>query len=360
MIGFMGGFGGNNLGDELIALVNYMLANNIGLNKEDIYFFSFNKIESMKNFPDINWIEYNKLPDLFNKLKNISYLKTNKNLFKNFNKIILGAGGLFYDYRMFHLIGWYSRVSYLNNNNIPYSLFGVSLQKSYNLLGRKLVRYILANSSYNSFRDSLSIISAQKLVKGIYVDKIIDPVFYLKKVLKINKLQKFSKVLIAPRRWKNFNNLYKDLIEYLLKNKIEFDFWALDLREDIDFCKKLQNMFNLNNQILQTPIKIGLNKIFEIINNYEYIIGVRFHSIVIASILGKKIIAIPYDLKVNGLMKDLYLSKFLYTEGNINQFLDKSFNEWYKKGKDYIDLYSSYINDSIPLIEESFEKAIFS
>ena len=74
---------------------------------------------------------------------------------------------------------------------------------------------------------------------------------------------------------------------------------------DLEVCQKFEKAVNMLNPSIKTTLYSNLTN-SEIINNLakaEYLVGMRFHAIIIGLLAKCKILAINYDIKVEKLAK---------------------------------------------------------
>lgn len=191
--------------------------------------------------------------------------------------IIIGGGGLFKDYfRRF----WIEILDYKKINNFDIILFGVGIcdhknKKNSTVLEKSMIEKIISNSKINFIRHPFDSI-------GMPVYFTYCPSMYFVSnnfLCYANKKQ--NKLLYVS---------HKDLIG---KNKDE------EIRKHLQkFCiqnnmgySEVDNIIRENN---------GINDIMDLYQNSEIVVSTRLHGYIIAKTLGKKVVAISNDHKIEG------------------------------------------------------------
>ena len=167
-----------------------------------------------------------------------------------------------------------------------------------NKFAQLITKFILKKCKYISVRDKKS----QELLRdwGINSRLLCDPVFSMK----LNPSQSTGVVGIQLRDFATMNdNLLKKLAQQVIKDFSDKKIKILSLQQTIDneICVKFQHMLNEINPEIKTEI-VDDNIIYNIFD-LEYLIGMRFHALIIALKAGIKCAGINYDIKVENLAK---------------------------------------------------------
>ena len=171
--------------------------------------------------------------------------------------------------------------------------------------GEILTKFGLRRAEKISVRDKKS----QELLKswGIESELVKDPIFELE------LLQKNAKgtVGVQLRSFEGINdNFLEKLADEIVKRFSDKKIEVISLQDSIDkgvcenFAQKLETRGITN---IEVKKNLGINEVFDIISNLEYLISMRFHSNVVGIKLGVKTLAINYDPKVEKLAEEYNL-----------------------------------------------------
>ena len=168
-----------------------------------------------------------------------------------------------------------------------------------NYFAKILTKILLKQCYYISVRDekSFNILKAWDIPS----EKICDPVYSLE----IKHLEKSNSVGIQIRDFKNMSTNLLQKIALLINSKFsDKNIKIFSLQEEIDYslCKYFNSLLNSINPNIETVIVT--ENITEELCSLEYLIGMRFHALLIALKAGVKTCAINYDIKVEQLAKD--------------------------------------------------------
>jgi polysaccharide pyruvyl transferase WcaK-like protein len=367
-IAIMGGFGGGNLGDELIGLAE---AGFLKANGQEPLLYSFSPTVSQGIQPESSWLDYRDFPDHFQRLRNLArrYSIQNRQLLPDL--VIIGAGGLLYDTPLTHLIGWHSRTLRLRRKRVPYALFANSLRRPRSGLGRYLLRDVLQHAFSVSLRDQLSLGIARELCPRDDYRLTRDPVLTLGEILQPATFVPAQKgmIAVAPRPWGPSGengglSFWKGLLKGLMEQGLEPVLVAFDPRMDVEFCGQLRASLGLAEVRTWDPSSQGLAGAGAVFDGCEMVFGMRFHALILALLLEKPMLAFSYDEKVTGLMSDLGLSSLCQElNGDVSAALD-----FVQRGMRYLEGRESeilagmrdYVRESRRLTTEDFTGIIGS
>ena len=169
-----------------------------------------------------------------------------------------------------------------------------------NSFGKILAQYLLKRCTYVSVRD----VKSYELLKqwGINADLLCDPVFS-------TKINDFDKRNVLAVQLRDFKTMTEDFIDRLAMavakefSDMEIEIYSFQDSIDLEVCQKFAKALHLLNQDMNISIKSELSdsEIIEGISNSKYLIGMRFHALIIGLISKVKILGINYDLKVKRL-----------------------------------------------------------
>lgn len=312
-----GSYHGNNKGDELIF---YSIFNKIRMvygNKTRISIITKSK-EYFHRVYDINVISPYNLINIIGEIKNSDL-------------ILVGGGGLFFDYSIFdtlkmigksQLLYWIMATqlsSFFKKRVIWYS---VGIGPLNTRLSKFLIKWASKSVSEIIVRDSLS----KKILQDIGIEKIItesrDVVFGEKfsKIRRNKTLTKNKYILLIPRYWKekeaDIIYLYSQIIKTLLKNKKRVVISETNSLRDSKLSGKIIRQFDKEENLYHSSIKDSdyPEKLVELVMNSEYLISMRMHPIIIASLFNVPSIAIEYKTpKILECMRDIGMENFCFS-----------------------------------------------
>jgi len=286
-----GYYGFKNFGDEAILSV---LINKLKEYNHKITVISSDTNYTKSKFSGIDSIYTFKLTKIINAISKTDFL-------------ISGGGSLLQDttslksliyYLLIIFIGLFLRKKVI--------IFAQGIGPINNPIGKFLTKSILKHCSYISVRDDKSC----KLLKdwGINADLVCDPVFSAQ----IQPQQKTNTVAIQLRDFKTMN---KDFLDRLAQAvSLEFpdkniEIYSFQNKIDLEICRQFETSLKMLNSEIKTTLYSELTN-EEIITNLskcEYMLGMRFHALIIALLTNTKTLAINYDIKVEKLASEFEL-----------------------------------------------------
>lgn len=170
-------------------------------------------------------------------------------------------------------------------------------------LGQAITKFILRKCQYISVRDKKS---AELLTTwGLNSQLVCDPIF----TTQITETEKENTVVIQLRNFKTMNEDFIDrLAQKVNENFGDKAIEVLSFQNNIDtpICEKFVQSLRLLNSSLKIELHKNLTnkEIIEKISKSQYLIGMRFHSIIIGILSKCRVLAINYDIKVEKLAKE--------------------------------------------------------
>ena len=278
-----GYYGFKNFGDEAIlsVLVKHLKDMDVDItvfSSDPSYTASVYKVNSINRFD----------------IKNVI------NTIKNIDILISGGGSLLQDVTSLKSIIYYSFIIALGILfNKKVLIFAQGIGPVNNKFAKNKVKNLLKSCAFVSVRDEKSF----KLLEswGIDAKLVCDPIYSLD----ISKSALGGAVGVQLREFKtvNYNLLYK--IAMLIANKFndrKIEIFSLQESQDLALCKKFDSLLHSLNPDIKT--EIVTDDIISRISGLEYLIGMRFHAILVALKAGVKTCAINYDIKVEKLAAD--------------------------------------------------------
>ena len=263
-------------------------------------------------------------------------------------KIVIFIGGsIFMEYPEWrNILNWYREMSRDKRSYILGANFGPFYHEDYYLECKKFFSTInnicfRDKWSYSLFRSSPNIRYAPDILFSLDVSEYTNCITEKKAVISIidcesrndypNRLSEHSE---------NYMNCLYRIIEILIYNKFRITILSFCKKEHddkaaIDIMRKLDegDLHNISNISYDGT---NIDDILEEIASSEYVIGTRFHSIVLSFLLKKPILPIIYNIKTEHLLEDV---DFVGNVIDINKLNDISLDN------DFI--MSNYLNQRI-------------
>ena len=186
-------------------------------------------------------------------------------------------------------------------------------------IGKFLTKFALKHCHKITVRD----IGSQKLLAdlGINSELVADPVFG------ITVPQNITHQGVGVQL-RSFNGLTDEFLKELAKEikqrfpNEEIKLISLQDSLDVEVLKKFSSYG------LQAKLLSGLtaDEIINEVSNLEYLVGMRFHSSLVAAKAGVKVLGIDYDIKVKKLASDIGFPLIEMNGSNISEGFDKLLN----------------------------------
>lgn len=115
-------------------------------------------------------------------------------------------------------------------------------------------------------------------------------------------------------------NLAEMLDEVVDKFDLDILFVPMEHGSDLALSKEIQVKMRNKACVLNDRIKVS--EVFEIIDKSKFIIGMRLHSLIYASVKNKPMIAFSYDPKVDSFAKQMDISCVKFNDFNCGQVIE--------------------------------------
>lgn len=187
--------------------------------------------------------------------------------------------------------------------------------------GEILTRIALSLCSEISVRDTKSkaLLNKWNISSTLVKDPVLELELENKTVKDVVGVQLRSFETVTER----FLEALSDKIALEFKNKT-IRIFSLQDKLDVEICKKFKKILE-NKGCNQVYLHEGLsvNDVFEELSKLEYLIGMRFHSLIVGIKSGVKVLGINYDPKIQRLAEEYH-----FPIVNLNQFdFDKEFEQ---------------------------------
>jgi len=234
--------------------------------------------------------------------------------------IILGGGGLFTDEeRFFAPLIWYKQAAAFVRAHKPYICYGQSVGALKSWWNRYLTKLVFSRALAVLVRDHESAKLLEKLgVSGGEGSKItvgVDPaISYFKEISEENaraeekgSTEKSDMLLLSLRLWPKFSekewNLHVQTAKNIAEEKgLRLVLLSMDTKNEKEIAL-LREVARENNLDVFEPV--SARSAYERIDKAKMLMGMRLHSIIMATCAGTKFVAIPYSSKVKGFLKNI-------------------------------------------------------
>lgn len=283
-IAISGYYGFKNFGDEAIlsVLVNHLKS----LQNSDITVFSSDVEYTEKTYG----VKAVKRFCLKNVLKTI----------KDCDVLVSGGGSLLQDVTSLKSLIYYAFIIAMGlffNKKVVIFAQGIGPLNSN--VAQNIVKNLLKYCSYVTVRDENSLKLLEKL--GIKSELVCDPIYSLD----IKSEPQNGVVGVQLRDFKTMNQELLQKLALLIVTKFsdkKIEIFSLQKTQDLDLCKRFEAIVKSFNPDICT--EIVEDDIVNRLSRLEYLIGMRFHAVLVALKCGVKTCAINYDVKVEKIATD--------------------------------------------------------
>ncbi len=226
---------------------------------------------------------------------------------KEADVLISGGGSLLQDVTSLKSLMYYLGVIFtalLLGKKVE--IFAQGIGPIYSKFGRNLTKLALKRASKISVRDKKS----QEMLAGwgISSDLVPDPVLALELPVKNKKGVTGIQLRNFPTLSDSFlNALADEVIKRFSDKKIQII--SLQDSVDLEVCEKFCRILAKKGRSENVEILGGLsiNDVFEKISDLEFLVGMRFHALVVGIKSNVKSLAIDYDIKIKKLADEYNL-----------------------------------------------------
>lgn len=291
-----GYYGYGNFGDEAIL---YTLIQKLKEFDADVTVISGNP-----RFTSINY--YVKA------VKNFSFSKV-AGVIKQSDILISGGGSLLQDVTSLKSLLYYLWVIWLGiRYNKQVMIFAQGIGPVNNPVAAFITRVLLKKCAYVSVRDENSLKLLNKW--NINAELVCDPIYSFPLASTLNT----HSIGIQLRAFKTMNDkLLKSLASQVVKDFPDIKIEVLSFQDSVDLevCNKFAQYVKSINHNADIEVISGLSgkSLVTKLSTLDYLVGMRFHALLLAMKFGIKSAAINYDIKVEKLADEFNLPKISMT-----------------------------------------------
>lgn len=237
-----------------------------------------------------------------------------RDFIKDFDLVVLGGGGLFYDGRIENAMNYTNYLFFAHEAEIPTFSIGIGTQGIKTNAGRMLFKAALDTTLFTAVRDpkdkdvldelevSSPVILTQDIVFSLPSPKSNIPAYYEndKKTVAIALLD--SRHLLASKHMKAYQQGIKDVVEYLSENyNIVYVVQSFD---DIELYRELRKSHG--GKIVKIPYENALEG-ETYYRNIDLCVTSRFHGLIFSTKAGIPVISVG----TNGSKTDRLIKNFI-------------------------------------------------
>lgn len=247
------------------------------------------------------------------------------NSIKECDVLVSGGGSLLQDVTSLKSLIYYLGVIYtalfLRKKVI---IFAQGIGPINSKIGQILTKFALKNCEKISVRDKKS----QELLTSWNINSklVHDPILDLDLPQKNQKGNVGIQLRNYPTLTEDFlKALAKEIVKRFSDKKIKI----LSFQDTLDLpvCEKFASMLRKDNMQVEVLSNLSINDVFDKVSELEYMIGMRFHAIVVAIKSGVKTLAINYDIKVKKLAHEFNLPIIELEQREFSEAFDKLTND---------------------------------
>lgn len=390
-----GYYGLGNIGDEAIlagminSLKTYIPDANISVLTNDpnitLNLHKVTPVEQsfIKNLHLVGQSFTKGLPVFFkNGFKNREFINIYKAI-KKCDIFILGGGSLLQDLKFYYLPVLYSLLFLARLNHKVTVVYGIGAGPIDTKFGKYLSNKILNNTDLITVRDPMS----KKVLDSCGVKNVIqtvDPAFGIKIPSK-QEMELFAEkeytlneniISTTVYNWLQDSDIYCNSskpnseiqirrhsianVYNLLINKYQKKLMFIPtVKTDIDGYSKLNELISTRNQSSVKGYENDFNYVFSLLSSSEILIGMRLHSLILATIIGVPFVPISYCGKVKSYLEMIGMSEFYLDVEDIGKpefetTLLRNFDTIYNNKQHYSNL---LIHESMKYREIALENA---
>lgn len=266
---------------------------------------------------------------------------TNINLTnQNYDLAIFVGGQLFKD-TFIESISFFIENLKLRNIPVIFHACGIGYlggkenkQKLLNAINSSIVKSISIRESKNYFDKFVEINNIVPLFKETF-----DPAINVSRYFTYNS-KKENVIGLGIMYSKEYSKklqkrMWKQIIEYLNNEKIEWNIFINGNKFDLEFCEELVSEMAINNKKIYCTHNV--NEYLNLINSFRMMISMRLHSHIVAYSLGVPSIAISWDDKVREFFLKCKNEKYCFPMCNLDKVFFNTIDSLYNLNSCYFE-----------------------
>lgn len=342
-IGIIGNYGNNNQGDEAILEgVLIQLEQAYKIERKDMLVFTNSPEQTKEKFEvQVEKLYYKKRTAPTTLMATV--LK-HWSIIRELDLLLIGGGGILMDLYTHSLVlfGMYGKIAQFTKT--PYVIFGAGAGPIQTLKGRVILKSLVNKADIVTVRDQTSEVVLKDIGVKRDISVIADPAFYLP--FPVQELRGGDTVQIGvtavpyyhanywpsedKEKYENYVSGMASNLDRLLQDNsnMKINFFATKHPQDTAVSKDILERMTSKQQCVIYDRRLDQQEILQLIGEQDVLIGTRLHSLILALVAKKPVIAIAYHHKVSDFMKDNGSEDCLLTMENISKD-DQLFNQIY-------------------------------
>lgn len=239
---------------------------------------------------------------------------------KNCDLLLSGGGSLLQDVTSKRSLLYYLFIIYLGSFfNSKVMLFAQGIGPIRSMLMRKLTKYVCSKADLITVRDKDSLYEIKRIgIPSTMVELTADAVLTLPRESKDLGKEILVKagipvdkmlIAIAVRNWKEDDAYLVEIAKAadVLAGAQNAHIVLLPLQYPIDMaaCERVADL--MADKSLATVLDVNCNteEYLSLMSNFDLLIGMRLHALIFAAVMGVPFVAVSYDPKIDGFVKDV-------------------------------------------------------
>lgn len=268
----------------------------------------------------------------------------------------------------------------------PVIMYSQTVGPFYNTFQKFITRIVLNRTKLIIAREDITVNYLKTIgIRDDLVVKSVDAGFLLKEnnnfvfeeIIPAKILFNKTLIGITVRNWlpKNEQQNYEQEFAYFI-DKVLLDKSCLIIfipqvtsvtyaDDDREVATRMVKLIHNKNQIVNLTGKYSHHQIKALYSNLNFLVGTRFHSVIFALTNHIPTIAIEYEYKTSGIMKDLNLSKWVIKIEDVNSnLLVNKFTKLLEEKEEYLNIlnknlppYIKEAENTVNLVKEAYLKS---
>ena len=237
----------------------------------------------------------------------------------NCDLLLSGGGSLLQDVTSKKSLLYYLAIILLGNLlNKKVMLFAHGIGPIRSGILRKLTKFVCSKADLITVRDTDSLVELERL--GVALEKVrltADAVLTLAQADKaqgIALLKKFNVsqekpiVAISVRSWGNGDKYLQEMAKaadaLAAQQKVQIVLLPLQYPADVTACKRLQQFMQHKDAVI-LDAAFDTEQFLALMGSFSLLIGMRLHALIFAAVMDVPFIALSYDPKIDGFVKEV-------------------------------------------------------
>lgn len=239
---------------------------------------------------------------------------------KNCDLLLSGGGSLLQDVTSKRSLLYYLFIIYLGSFfNSKVMLFAQGIGPIHSMLMRKFTKYVCSKADLITVRDKDSLYEIKRIgIPSSKVELTADAVLTLPREQKENGKSILVKagvptdkmlIAIAVRNWKDDDAYLVELAKAadVLAGAQNAHIVLLPLQYPVDMaaCERVADLMADKSVATVLDVNCSTEEYLSLMSNFDLLIGMRLHALIFAAVMGVPFVAVSYDPKIDGFVKDV-------------------------------------------------------